>query len=91
MTRLLAELSGPAAAEALTENSIVVLPTGAMVYQGGARPQTREDFAKLGESRLVSKKERDRIMDMVGPPTVTAETDEALRNKEATGPSNPVQ
>ena len=75
----------------LRRGDIVVLPTGAMVYQGGARPQTREDFAKLGESRLVSKKERDRIKDMVGPPTVTAESDEALRNKEATGPSNPVQ
>ena len=75
----------------LRRGDIVVLPTGAMVYQGGARPQTREDFSKLSDSRLVSKRERDRIKDMVGPPTVTAEKDEALRNKEASGPSYPVQ
>lgn len=75
----------------LRRGDIVVLPTGVMVYQGGARPQTKEDFAKLGDSRLVSKKERDRIQEMVGPPTVTAAGDEATRNKEASGQTNPVQ
>ena len=75
----------------LRRGDIVVLPTGAMVYQGGARPQTREDFSKLSDSRLVSKKERARIENMVGPPTVTAESDEALRNKEASAPASRLQ
>lgn len=75
----------------LRRGDIVVLPTGAMVYQGGSRPQMKEDFAKLGESRLLSKKERERIGDMVGPPTVTAEVEDATKGKEATGPTNPIQ
>lgn len=75
----------------LRRGDIVVLPTGVMVYKGGARPQTREDFAKLSESSLVSKKERDRIQQMAGPPTVTAEKDDPAKGKEASGATNPVQ
>lgn len=75
----------------LRRGDIVVLPTGVMVYQGGSRPQTKEDFARLDDSHLVSKKERGRIQDMVGPPTVMAEKDDPAKGKEATGPTNPVQ
>lgn len=75
----------------LRRGDIVVLPTGVMVYQGGGKPQTKEDFAKLSESRLVSKKERERIQLMAGPPTVTAEKDDPAKGKEASGPTNPIQ
>lgn len=75
----------------LRRGDIVVLPTGVMVYQGGPKPQTREDFSKLSDSRLVSKKEKDRILNMAGPPTVTAEADNPAKGKEATAATNPVQ
>lgn len=75
----------------LRRGDIVVLPTGVMVYQGGPKPQTREDFSKLSDSRLVSKKERERILQMAGPPTVTAEQDSPAKGKEATAATNPVQ
>jgi hypothetical protein len=73
----------------LKRGDIVVLPTGAMVYEGGSRPQTKQDFAKLSDSRLVSKKERERINDMVGPPIETAVIDGPA--KEASVVTNPVQ
>jgi hypothetical protein len=75
----------------LRRGDIIVLPTGAMVYEGGSRPQTKEDFANLSESRLVSKKERERIKELVGPPTVTAQGEDPAAGKEATGPTNPIQ
>lgn len=75
----------------LRRGDIVVLPTGVMVYKGGAKPQTREDFTKLSESTLVSKKERERIQKMAGPPSVTAEIDNPSKGKEASGQTNPVQ
>lgn len=75
----------------LRRGDIVVLPAGVMVYKGGPRPQTREDFAKLSETSLVSKKERIRIQQMAGPPAVSAERDDPARGKEAAGAVNPVQ
>jgi len=75
----------------LRRGDILVLPTGVMVYNGGAKPQTREDFSKLSESRLVSKKDRERIEKMAGPPSVTAEVESPAAGKEAAGQTNPVQ
>lgn len=75
----------------LRRGDVIVLPTGVMVYKGGPRPQTREDFVKLSETSLVSKKERIRIEQMAGPPAVSAERDDPARGKEAAGAVNPVQ
>ncbi|TDR94126.1 hypothetical protein [Enterovirga rhinocerotis] len=67
----------------LRRGDIIVLKTGVMVYNGGAKPQTREDFTALSKSRLVSKSERERIQKMA-PPVTTAEGPEsAAAGKEA--------
>ncbi len=58
----------------LRRGDIVVLKTGAMVFEGGRKPATREDFTALGKSSRVSKQERDRILKMVGPPQVVTAT-----------------
>lgn len=56
MTRLLAELSGPAVAETLTADSVVVLPTGAVEHHGPHLPLVTD--ALLAESLARAAVER---------------------------------